>query len=199
MCDGRPPVSSPARRLHRSDRPGLPGPSAASSDLAAVAVSAEPGTAPASGPRFRRPRRFGFLLNPSPGLPPSRASAFRRPPLRLRDLSAPSPPPRTTTLISLQPKRNLFLPHWLRIRPNWVKKGPQTPKSAKNTPHLLPPWTSIGGSAPPLHPRPPPLDPRSRIGDLRAGPVRKSRACSSRRDPVCEASAPASYVRRSSP
>ena len=75
MCGGRSPVSSPARCLHRSNRPGFPGPSAASSDLTAVAASAKLGTAPPSGVRSRPPPALRLRLVPSPGLPPCRASS----------------------------------------------------------------------------------------------------------------------------
>ena len=72
MCDGRFPVSSPGG-VSAARLPQSPEASAASSDLTAVAVSAEPGSAPASDPVS------GILGASGPTGFPSGVSPFKGP------------------------------------------------------------------------------------------------------------------------
>ena len=139
MCDGRFPVSRPARRLRRAGAPAFTGASAASSDLAAGAVSAEPGTAPASG-SVSVPLGASALARPLSGVAPFEhlASASRPP-------SGPAPcgsvPSRWRTVTLTHSAGNRKSPPW----PNPMESGGKPRKTA-----LSGPWRrGSAGKAPP--------------------------------------------------
>ena len=141
------PVSFSRPAFPPPGRPGLPGPSTASSDLAAVAASAELGTAPASGLRCRRPQRLGPWLAPSRGCPllglsPLPLRRFRSGSLRLLHFRW-----RMNTLTPQVGKRNTFLDRAAR---NGPKRASSTPKRAR-----------IDGNGTPVHQLCTPVGPRS--------------------------------------
>ena len=148
MCDGRFPFSS-TRSTSPPSGPQSPGVSAASSDLAAVAASAEPGAALASGPvsgtfGASDPDRFlsGVAPFESPSGPPAAPG--------LRSFRPGSRLPRDDRLTLRKGRRKASCAGCGEKRPNqlsWARFG------SKNTPF----GTSAGTTAPPLHLRSTPV------------------------------------------
>lgn len=114
MCDGRFSVSSPFRRFRHPGRPPFPGTPAASSDPAAVAISAEPEIAPASNPVSGALGALGLARFHLPGVSPCDGLFGALPGASAPFLSARLRRLGETTLIhqSENRKRFLFGTHW---------------------------------------------------------------------------------------